>query len=286
MTDLDLLERAMDEVAQGKRIAYLGPEVSALSGGAAPTTPAALCAMIEAEVRAPRRASGNLWSVAQYVESRKFRATLDTLVRKAFDAPPTQANPIHDWLARCRPPLVVDTWYDDGLLRAFGDGAGQFRTADPAGNWGWVQGVSRNGEWIDLFTRAYDDAGQEVEAPNPAWETLLYKPHGLARAGSSYLMSDSDYVEVLTEIDIQRPIPEEVQRRRTGRPFLFLGCRFDDQMLRTFARQITKRSAPGHIALLTHPRTRMEDRFLEELHVRPLDLPIAAAAELLSVPEG
>lgn len=276
MNALGQLEQAMNEVAAGKRIAYLGPEVSALSGGAAPTTPAALCAMIEAQVRAPRRASGNLWSVAQYVESRKFRATLDKIVIEAFDAPAAQPNPVHDWLARVRPPMVVDSWYDDGLLRAFGKG----------GNWGLVQGVSRNGEWIDIFTRAYDSAGQEVEAADPAWETLLYKPHGIARAGSSYLISDSDYVEVLTEIDIQRPIPEEVQERRTGKPFLFLGCRFDDQMLRIFARQIAKRSGQGHMAVMPGPLTRMERRFLEDGGITWLDLPAAAVAEALSVPEG
>ena len=276
MTALDQLEQAMNEVAAGKRIAYLGPEVSALSGGAAPTTPAALCGVIEAQVRAPRRASGNLWSVAQYVESRKFRATLDKIVIEAFDAPAAQPNPVHDWLARVRPPMVVDSWYDDGLLRAFGK----------AGNWGLVQGVSRNGEWIDIFTRAYDSAGQQVEAADPTWETLLYKPHGIARGGSSYLISDSDYVEVLTEIDIQRPIPEEVQERRTGKPFLFLGCRFDDQMLRIFARQIAKRSGQGHIAVMPGPLTRMERRFLEDGGITWLDLHAAAVAEALSVPEG
>ncbi|SDF99860.1 SIR2 family NAD-dependent protein deacylase [Alloyangia pacifica] len=276
MNALDQLEQAMNEVAGGKRIAYLGPEVSALSGGAAPSTPAALCAMIEAQVRAPRRASGNLWSVAQYVESRKFRATLDKIVIEAFDAPAAQPNPVHDWLARVRPPMVVDSWYDDGLLRAFGT----------SGNWGLVQGVSRNGEWIDIFTRAYDSAGQQVEAADPTWKTLLYKPHGIARAGSSYLISDSDYVEVLTEIDIQRPIPEAVQERRSGRPFLFLGCRFDDQMLRIFARQITKRSGQGHIAVMPGPLTRMERRFLEDGGITWLDLPVSAVAEALSVPEG
>lgn len=276
MASIDMLEQAMNEVSAGKRIAYLGPEVSALSGGGAPTSPAALCAIIEAQVRAPRRASGNLWSVAQYVESRKFRATLDTLVRDAFAPAAAFANPVHDWLARVRPPMVVDTWYDDGLLRAF----------ERAGDWGLVQGVSRNGEWIDIFTRAYDSAGTEVGEASPDWRTLLYKPHGLARPGASFLISDSDYVEVLTEIDIQRPIPEEVQRRRTGRPLLFLGCRFDDQMLRTFARQIGKRSAEGHVAVMPGPLTRMEARFLDELGITWLDLPVAALSEMLTVPEG
>ncbi|MEM1129355.1 MAG: SIR2 family protein [Pseudomonadota bacterium] len=278
MTDLDLLEKAMDEVAAGKRIAYLGSGISALSDDGAPTSPSELCAIVEAQVRAPRRASGNLWSVAQYVESRKFRATLDKIVSEAFMVGTGQKpNPVHDWLARVRPPMVVDTWYDDGLTRAFGA---------TGTNWGLVQGVSRNGEWIDIFTRAYDATGQEVGAPEPDWGTLVYKPHGVAKPGGSYLMSDSDYVEVLTEIDIQRPIPEEVQRRRTGRPFLFLGCRFDDQMLRIFARQITKRSAEGHIAVLPAPLTRMERRFLDDGGITWLDLPTSAVADVLMVPEG
>jgi len=277
MTALDQLEQAMNEVAAGTRIPYLGPGVAALSGGGAPTTPEALCALIEAEVRAPRRASGNLWAVAQYVESRKFRATLDAIVNKAFENGPTGPNPIHDWLARARPPMIVDSWYDDGLLRAIGRA-----TKD----WGLVQGVSRNGEWIDIFTRTYAASGEEVDGVDPSWKTLVYKPHGRGKAGSSYLMSDSDYVEVLTEIDIQRPIPDEVQARRTGKPFLFIGCRFDDQMLRTFARQIAKRSAPGHIALLQDPITRMEGKFLDELAIERLDLPAAAVADLLTVPEG
>ena len=277
MDDYAALEAAMAEVAAGRRIAYLGPEVSALSGGAAPGTPAALCARLESEVRVPRRASGDLWAVAQYIESRKFRATLDAMVRKAFAAPPERPNPVHDWLARVRPPMVVDTWYDDGLLAAFGAGRG---------DWGLVQGVSRAGGFSDAFTRAFDSTGAEAPEASPAWPTLIYKPHGLARPGSSFLLSDSDYVEVLTEIDIQTPIPPEVQSRRSGRPFLFLGCRFDDQMLRIYARQIAKRSAPGHIALLSGPLSRMESRFIDEMGIRRLDLSAEAVADLLSVAEG
>lgn len=276
MAAIDMLEQAMNEVSAGRRIAYLGPEVSALSGGGAPTSTAALCAIIEAQVRAPRRASGNLWSVAQYVESRRFRATLDTLVRDAFAPAAAFANPVHDWLARVRPPMVLDTWCDDGLLRAF----------ERVRDWGLVQGVSRSGEWIDIFTRACDSAGTEVGEASADWKTLLYKTHGLARPGASFLISDSDYVEGLTEIDIQRPIPEEVQRRCTGRPLLFLGCRCDDQMLRTFARQIGKRSAEGHVAVMPGPLTRMEARFLDELGITWLDLAVAALREMLTVPEG
>ncbi|MBL3567294.1 SIR2 family protein [Rhodovulum sulfidophilum] len=270
----DRLSDLLDEVASGRRVPYLGAGVAAMAGGDQPASPEALCAAIEARVRAPKRASGNLWSVAQYVEGRRFRRTLDAIVQEAFAARP-EPGPLHRWIAQVRPPLVVDAWYDGALLDA--------ASAEGRGDWGLVQGVSRHGEWSEIWTRAYDAAGNLIgEEPDPAWQMLIYKPHGLIREGHAYLISDNDYVEVLTEIDIQSPIPEEVQTRRTGRPFLFLGCRFDDQMLRTFARQIAKRSAPGHAAVIEGKLTRMETRFLDELGIERLDLPLAGLAEALA----
>jgi hypothetical protein len=69
---------------------------------------------------------------------------------------------------------------------------------------------------------------------------------------------------VLTEIDIQTPIPPRVQALRENAHFLFLGCRFDNQLSRAYARQIMKRSASTHWALIEGTLTRMETRFLQE----------------------
>lgn len=168
---------------------------------------------------------------------------------------------------------MVDAWYDSALIEAYRAGG--------AGTWGWVQGVSRNGEWI--WIRAYAADGTErPDGADPAWTSLIYKPHGLARKGWSFLMSDSDYVEVLTEIDIQSPIPDEVIRRRTGRGFLYLGCRFDDQMLRTFARQIAKRSGGPQVAVIEGQLSRMEARFLSENGIARIDLPLSEVADRLA----
>ncbi|MBB4211558.1 SIR2-like protein [Rhodothalassium salexigens DSM 2132] len=278
MTAHQRLAQLLDQVAAGARVPYLGAGVAAALASGQPASPAALCAAIEARVTAPKRARGNLWAVAQFVESRRFRKTLDGLVQEAFAAAPPP-GPLHRWLARVRPPLIVDAWYDSALLDAAAE------MGEGGDRWGWVQGVSRNGAWEPIWTRAYDARGALVgDAPDPAWQTLIYKPHGLVRPGHSFLISDSDYVEVLTEIDIQSPIPAEVQARRTGRPFLFLGCRFDDQLLRLFARQIAKRSGPGHAAVIEAPLTRMEARFLDELDIERLDLPLSAVTDALATP--
>ncbi|ARE40499.1 hypothetical protein RGUI_2358 [Rhodovulum sp. P5] len=276
MTARERLSTLLDEVAAGTRIPYLGAGVAASSGGNQPASPAELCEAIEAKVRAPKRARGNMWSVAQFVESRRLRKTLEAIVLEAFADRP-EPGPLHKWLARVRPPLIVDAWYDSAILDAMATGG--------EGSWGLVQGASRNGEWHEIWNRAFDSALEEIgEQPDPAWETLVYKPHGVIREGHSFLMSDSDYVEVLTEIDIQSPIPEDVQTRRTGRPFLFLGCRFDDQMLRLFARQIAKRSATGHAAVIEGELSRMEQKFMEELGIEVLDLPLSAVTEAIAAP--
>jgi hypothetical protein len=267
------LAAALAGVAAGRVVPYLGPGVTALGSSGVPAAPAALCALLEAHVRPPRRARGNLWAVAQFVESRRFRRTAARLVEEAFAATAAD-NPLHRWLAAIRPPLVVDAWYDGGLIDAYAEAA--------ADGWGRVQGVSRHDVRGEAFTRAFDATGAAVgDAPDPAWPALIYQPHGLARAGSSFLLSDSDYVPVLTEIDIQTPIPAEVQARRRDRGFLFLGTRFDDQMLRIFARQIVKRSGGPHVAVLDGPLTRMEARFLETEGIARIDLDLAAVVEAL-----
>jgi hypothetical protein len=90
-------------------------------------------------------------------------------------------------------------------------------------------------------------------------------------------VSDSDYVEVLTEIDIQSPIPPLVQELRKGKSFLFLGCRFDNQLTRSYARQIMKRAGDGpHWAVLPGELTRNEVRFLEEQNIIRLDMDLNA----------
>ena len=145
--------------------------------------------------------------------------------------------------------MIVDTWYDGAMRAALGQRA----------DWGEVQGITRAGIGEDRWYRFYD-ADRRGSGPRAAAESgrrLLYKPHGSIAPAKNFLISDADYVEVLTEIDIQTPIPDAVKDRRTQRSFLFIGCRFHDQLLRTYARQITKRSAAG---ALRHRRPRYADQ--------------------------
>jgi hypothetical protein len=256
----------------GHIIPYLGPGIVAPSSVDVPMTPEALAAFFGTKVALPRRAKGNAWASAQHIESNKHRSTVTTLMAQAF-GPPVAPTVLHHHLASLSLPMIVDVWYDGAMRTALAGRAG----------WGEVQGITRAGIGEDRWYRFYDADGKEVDrASATTWTTILYKPHGSVAPAKNFLISDADYVEVLTEIDIQTPIPDIVKERRMGRSFLFIGCRFNDQLLRTYARQITKRSADMHYAIV-EPETlsRNELRFLVEQGLTPLAISLARATEIL-----
>jgi hypothetical protein len=264
----DLPAALLAGLTGGDVIPYLGPDVLGLvpGGPPVPATPEALAAFLAERVSVPHKIRKRLTAVAQFIENFKHRKTLTGLLDAAFAAkvPPT---PLHRYLASLSPlPLIVAAWYDDAMRSALA----------ARKDWGQAQGLAQSehfGTWVGY----YDAAGTPVsEAASEHWDTLLYQPIGSAAPAGNFLASDSDYVEVLTEIDIQTPIPQRVKALRAGRHFLFLGCRFNDQLTRTFARQIMKRSSDRHWAILEGELTRNEARFLAEQRIERIDLPLSA----------
>lgn len=269
----DTLADLAVRLRRGEIIPYLGPGVLASSNPRFPTTPEALAVFIESKVALPRRARGNAWAAAQYVESMKHRSSVTALMSEAF-APQAAPTSLHRFLASLGLPLIVDTWYDGAMRAALASGK----------DWGEIQGITRAGIGEDQWYRFYDSEGAQTNAPAAeAWKTLLYKPHGSVVPAKNFLISDADYVEVLTEIDIQTPIPAQVKDLRATRSFLFLGCRFNDQLLRTYARQVMKRSAgPHYVVFEPDSLSKNEARFFAAQEMVPIALPIGRAVELLA----
>ena len=257
----------------GVIIPYLGPDMLSLcSDLKVPATPMALAEMMTSKVSVPHKIRKRLTQAAQFIENFKHRKSVVHLMNEAFAATPAP-SPLHLALAGSGAGLLIDTWYDDTLAQAL---------AQTSASKGWtqVQGLSQSehfGNWTGIYGA---DGALLPEMPKDV-ARLLYKPMGSHSPAGNYLVSDSDYVEVLTEIDIQTPIPAAVQAWRSGRNFLFLGCRFDDQLTRCFARQIMKRSSDRHWAVLPEEPTRMEARFLQEQNITRIDMPLAQFARQL-----
>lgn len=267
------------EVATGLRAGalapYCGPGLLGLcEGEAVPADTLALATRLTAKVSVPGKIRNRLTAAAQFIENFKHRKTLVGAMNEAFAAVPAPSA-LHRWIAALPAPLVVDTWYADTLRAAL---VGR-------SDWAEVHGLSQSehfGTWVGWYTAGGEASPDPVEAA-----TVLYKPWGGHGPANNYLVSDSDFVEVLTEIDIQTPIPALVQQRRATLGFVFLGCRFNDQLPRAFARQILKRSHGPHFAVLPDEPTRMEQRFLEEMGITRIALPLAeVAAQLVAGAES
>jgi len=240
----------------GDAIPYLGPGVLALGevGHQLPGSPSALVGHLTAKSSVPYKIRTNLSATAQFIENFKHRTTVNNAMTEAFnmEAEPT---PLHTLLMNmpCL-PLVVHAWYDDLPQKAL-----RSRT-----DWGMAQGVSQaehSGNWINYFDADGKSAGVKSTGHDD-WETLLYQPLGSVWPARNFLVSDSDFVEVLTEI-------------RKGKSFLFLGCRFSTQMERMFARQIMKRSSEKHWAVLPEEPTRNEAHFLEQFNIERIDMSLS-----------
>lgn len=272
----DAAEAALGKIAEelktGTIIPYIGPGLTQLSPTEVPMTPEALAAFFGTKVALPRRAKGNAWASAQHIESMKHRSTVSALMSQAF-ADSIAPTPLHVYLASLQLPMIVDTWYDATMRSAF----------EGRDDWGEIQGITRAGIGEDRWYRFYEADGAEASKEKAeTWKTILYKPHGGVAPAKNFLISDADYVEVLTEIDIQTPLPDAVKDRRSERSFLFIGCRFHDQLLRTYARQIMKRSATMHHAIVDPAAlTKNELKFLTIQGIIPLAMPIDRACEIL-----
>jgi len=266
------LAKLASELRGGGVVPYLGPGLTEPSATSAPMTPEALAAFFATKVALPKRAKGNAWASAQHIESMKHRSTVSALMSEAFSEviAPTA---FHKYLASLKLPMIVDAWYDGTLRAAFADRS----------DWGEAQGITRAGVTEDRWFRFYDASGAETTKDKvESWATLIYKPHGSVDPAKNYIISDADYVEVLTEIDIQTPIPDAVKNRRAERDFLFIGCRFHDQLLRTYARQVMKRSGSAHYAIVDPENmTKNELKFLTIQGIAPLAAPLPRALEIL-----
>ena len=267
MDTAEMADARLDDVIAGLKagtlVPYLGAEVVLLEAANAglPVSTEALIARFGKKVPIPGRLRKNLTAAAQYIETFRHRKILRGLMSDAY-AQPASPSVLHHWLVALKPAMIVDMGYDAATAAAL---------AASSLPWGQVQGISRadtragqGQDWVAAYTSTGELCAESAAAD---WQTLLYKPLGSITPASNFLVSDADFVEVLTEIDVQTPIPAEVKARRSSRGFVFLGCRFDNQLARTYARQIIKRSAGPHYALIgaeEAPLTRNEQQFVEE----------------------
>jgi hypothetical protein len=253
-----MLQRLATALERGDLIPYLGPGaladvVDATTGEPMPAdSDSLILAMNGGKPMAPRL----MWEfprAAMSVELKRGRGAVTRFLDTTYAQRPWTRSKLHEWLKRVRPRYVIDINRDTQLQDSYAEIPHTL-----------VRGVARVGGGDNRFRlHAHDGSTyrpitlEEVDPRLP----VLFKPMGSPRPDATYIASDADFVDYLTELMGGFGVPSFIKTGRKGRQYLFLGLRLTRDTERMVLSDLIYGAAtPAGWALIPDP-TDKERRF-------------------------
>ena len=122
-------------------------------------------------------------------------------------------------------------------------------------------------EW-DLENRQYF---QVDEAALDDAKKILFKPMGTPLPEPSFVISDADYVDWLTEAMGGFAVPSVLKTYRKAKKYLFLGTAFDRDTDRMVANELSLDLEGGYF-INDKPLTKKEEKFIEKHNLELLEM--------------
>ncbi len=268
----DRLHALAQGLQQGRLVPYLGP--GALSGVTDPGTgepiPADSDSLILAMNQGRPMSQRLMWEfprAAMDVELKRGRGAVSRFLDTTYGTRSWTRAAVHDWLAAHRPRYAVDINRDTQLQDSYAQTPHTL-----------VRGIARVGGTDFRFRiHAYDGARYHEVEQTEVDPTLpiLFKPMGSPRPDATYIASDADYVDYITELMGGFAIPDFIKEYRRDRQYLLLGLRLTRDTERMVLSDIIYSAAsPAGYALIPEP-TEKELRFcqLKGIKVIAADIP-------------
>jgi hypothetical protein len=255
--DLNSLATA---VQRGDLIPYLGPGalagvVDTASGEPMPADSDSLILALNQGRPMSRRLMWEFPRAAMDVELKRGRGAVNRFLEATYGTRGWTRSPLHDWIAALAPSYVIDINRDTQLQDSYAHCPHTL-----------IRGIARVGGSDYRFRiHAYDKgAYREVdqEAVDPSLP-ILFKPMGSPRPDATYIASDADFVDYITELMGGFAIPSFLKAYRPDRRYLFLGLRMTRDTERMVLSDIIYGAAqPAGWALIPEP-TDKERRFCQ-----------------------
>lgn len=264
----------------GSVVPYLGPGVltdvrHAETGVPLPTTSDELIIAMNGGKPMSPKLMYEFPRAAMNIELKRGRSAVTKFLDATYNAPWTRSA-VHDWLKAIKPAYVIDINRDTQLLDSYADVPHTL-----------VLGCARLGGTDFRFKLfAWDGAHYTAILPGQAalGLPLLFKPMGSPKPESTYIASDADYVDYITELMGGFAVPAYVKQLRQDKRYLFLGMRFNRDSERMVMSDIIYSSASGPAgwALIEEP-TAKEQRFLAKMGI---EIVRGSVAELMGAEEA
>ncbi len=269
MISTRLIAQWHNGLADGSIVPYLGPGVlddvrSKLDGRAMPATSEALILALNGGKPMAPKLMYEFPRAAMNIELKRGRKAVSGFLDSTYGATPWSRSAVHDWLSAIAPAYVIDINRDTQLQDSY---AGRPHLL--------ILGCARLGGTDYRFKLyAYDGEGYTAIDPAQAdggWP-ILFKPMGSPLPQSSYIASDADYVDYITELMGGFAVPAFVKARRQGKRYLFLGLRLNRDTERMVLSDLIYSAAtdPAGWALIADP-TDKERRYCQSLGIELIE---------------
>lgn len=249
-------------------VPYLGPGVldgvvETGSGTAIPADSDSLILAMNGGKPMSQRLMYEFPRAAMDMELKKGRTFVSRFLSETYRERTWTRAPLHDWLAAVGPSYVVDTNRDTQLQASFADRPHTL-----------IRGIARVGGTDYRFRIHHYDGGEYREIEQQDVDTVLpvlFKPMGSPVPDATFIASDADYVDYITELMGGFAIPTFLKQRRKGKRYLLLGLRLTRDTERMVLVDILYGAGePAGWALIPDPNEK-ERRFCRKLGLELID---------------
>ncbi|MEJ2453271.1 MAG: SIR2 family protein [Candidatus Thiodiazotropha sp.] len=205
---------------------------------------------------------------AMDVELKRGRSAVNRFLDTTYGQTSWTRAPLHEWLATIKPGYVVDINRDTQLQLSYSSTPHTL-----------IRGIARVGGTDYRFRIHHYDGEQysqkeidqtEVDPSLP----ILFKPMGSPLPDATYIASDADYVDYITELMGGFAIPGFLKEYRKGKQYLFLGLRMTRDTERMVLSDIIYAAgSPSGWALIPEPNDK-ERRFCKKMNIEIIEADI------------
>ncbi|TWH77432.1 SIR2-like protein [Azomonas agilis] len=234
-------EEILARLKSGHVVPYLGPGI--LQGVIAPTTgqplpvtdEAMILAMTGGQPMSPRLMY-ELSRAAMHLENKKGRSFIERFMTKTYGGEGWTPAPVHRWLASLNLPYIIDCNRDTLLQQCYADRAHTLVVGCAR-----LMGTHYRFEIYQWQDGSYQAITQEQANPELP---VLFKPLGTPLPKPTYIASDADYVDYITELMGGFAIPSWLKTKRKDCQYLFLGLHFSRDTERMVMSDLIYDAAP------------------------------------------
>jgi hypothetical protein len=198
---------------------------------------------------------------AMDVELKRGRSAINRFLETTYGITKWSRAPLHDWLATIKPPYIIDINRDIQLQQSYEDTPHTL-----------IRGIARvAGTDYRFCIHHYDgekySTNQVEQSDVDTSVPVLFKPMGSPLPDSSYIASDADYVDYITELMGGFAIPSFLKNYRRNKHYLFIGLRLTRDTERMVLSDLTYGAGePKGWALISEP-TDKEIRFCQKQNI-------------------